>query len=143
MIEGGGIVICDRYFDATIAYQGVARGLDMTLILDLHKMICRNLKPDLTFLLDLKPDTGLSRAWKQLESGSRMDTESRFENETIAFHERVRAGYLAIAGKEPDRFRIIDASQSEDQVKAQIIRILEFEIQQFMDQSAQDNRKCS
>jgi dTMP kinase len=72
-----------------------------------------------------------------------MDTESRFENETIAFHERVRAGYLAIAGQEPDRFRIIDASQSEDQVKAQIIRILEFEIQQFMDQSAQDNRKCS
>ena len=142
MIEGGGIVICDRYFDATLAYQGVARGLDMTLILDLHKLICRNLKPDLTFLLDLPPDTGLLRAWKQLKSGSRMDTESRFENETLAFHERVRAGYLAIAEKEPERFRIIDASQSEDQVQAQITRVLEFEIQQFMDQSAQDDRKC-
>jgi len=143
MIEGGSIVICDRYFDATLAYQGVARGLDMTLILDLHKLICRNLKPDLTFLLDLSPDTGLSRALKQLESGSRMDTESRFEKETIAFHERVRAGYLAIAEKEPERFRIIDASQSEDQVQAQITRVLEFEIRQFMDQSAQDNRKCT
>ena len=141
MIEGGSIVICDRYFDATLAYQGVARGLDMTLILDLHKLICRNLKPDLTFLLDLPPDTGLQRALKQLESGSRMDTESRFEKETIAFHERVRTGYLAIAEKEPERFRIIDASQSEDQVQAQITRVLEFEIRQFMDQSAQDNRK--
>ena len=143
MIEGGSIVICDRYFDATLAYQGVARGLDMTLILDLHKLICRNLKPDLTFLLDLPPDTGLQRALKQLESGSRMDTESRFEKETLAFHERVRTGYLAIAEKEPERFRIIDASQSEDQVQAQITRVLEFEIRQFMDQSAQDNRKCT
>jgi dTMP kinase len=143
MIEGGSIVICDRYFDATLAYQGVARGLDMTLILDLHKLVCRNLKPDLTFLLDLPPDTGLLRAWKQLESGARMNAESRFEKETLAFHERVRTGYLAIAEKEPDRFRIIDASQSKDQVQNQITRVLEFEIQQFMDPSAQDDRKCT
>jgi dTMP kinase len=142
MIEGGGIVICDRYFDATLAYQGVARGLDMTLILDLHRLICRNLKPDLTFLLDLPPDIGLQRAWKQLESGSRMDTESRFEKETLAFHERVRAGYLAIAEKEPERFRIIDAAQSQDQVQSQITRVLELEIQLLMVQSAQDDRKC-
>ena len=138
MIAGGNIVICDRYFDATLAYQGVARGLDMTLILDLHKLICRNLKPDLTFLLDLPPDMGLPRAWKQLTSGSRTNTESRFENETLAFHERVRAGYLAIAEKEPERFRIIDASQSVDQVQAQILQVLEFEIRLFMNQSAQD-----
>ena len=141
-IEDGCIVICDRYFDATLAYQGVARGLDMTLILDLHKLICRNLKPDLTFLLDLTPDTGLLRAWNQLKSGSRMDTESRFEKENLAFHERVRAGYLEIAEKEPERFRLIDASQSQDQVQDRITRILEFEIRQFMDQSAQDDRKC-
>jgi dTMP kinase len=138
MIADGNIVICDRYFDATLAYQGVARGLDMTLILDLHNMICRNLKPDLTFLLDLPPDMGLRRAWKQLTSGSRTTTESRFENETLAFHERVRAGYLAIAEKEPERFRIIDASQSADQVQAQILEVLEFEIRLFMNQSAQD-----
>ncbi len=143
VIQSGGIVVCDRYFDATLAYQGVARGLDMTLILDLHKLICRNLKPDLTFLLDLPPDMGLMRAWQQLESGSRTDTESRFEKETLAFHERVRAGYLEIAGKEPERFRIIDASQSRDRVQAQILRVLEFEIREFMDPSAQDNRKCT
>jgi dTMP kinase len=142
-IESGGIVICDRYFDATLAYQGAARGLDMALILNLHQLICRDLKPDLTFLLDLSPDTGLRRAWRQLESGSRMDIESRFEKETLAFHERVRAGYLAIAEKEPARFRIIDASRSQDQVQAQIIRILASEIRRFMDPSAQDNRKCT
>jgi dTMP kinase len=142
-IEGGGIVICDRYFDATLAYQGIARGLDMALILDLHQLICRNLKPDLTFLLDLSPNTGLQRAWHQLESGSRKDTESRFEKETLAFHERVRAGYLAIAGKEPERFRIIDASQSQERVQTQILRVLESEIREFMDPSAQDNRKCT
>lgn len=143
MIEAGGIVICDRYFDATLAYQGVARGLDTALIRDLHERFCLNLKPDLTFLLDLTPDTGLLRAWKQLNSGSRTDTESRFENETLAFHERVRAGYLAIAAKEPERFRIVDASQSQDQVQSQITRILEFEIRRFMDQSAQDGKKCT
>lgn len=142
VIEGGGIVICDRYFDATLAYQGVARGLDMSLIMDLHKLICRDLKPDLTFLLDLTPDTGLHRAWKQLKSGSRTDTESRFEHETLAFHKRVRAGYLAIAEKEPERFRIIDASQSPDQVQTQIAGVLEFEIRQFMDQSSRDDKKC-
>jgi dTMP kinase len=143
MIKGGGIVICDRYFDATLAYQGVARGLDMTLILELHKLICRDLKPDLTFLLDLPPDAGLLRAWRQLESGSRTNKESRFEKETLAFHERVRAGYLELAEKEPERFRTIDASQSQDRVQAQIIRVLEFEIRQFMDPSAQDSRKCT
>jgi dTMP kinase len=142
-IESGGIVICDRYFDATLAYQGAARGLDTALILNLHQLICRDLKPDLTFLLDLSPDTGLRRAWRQLESGSRMDIESRFEKETLAFHERVRAGYLALAGKEPERFRIIDASQSQERVQAQIIRILASEIRRFMDPSAQDNRKCT
>ena len=132
-LETGSVVICDRYFDATLAYQGIARGLDVALILDLHKLICRNLNPDLTFLLDLPPDAGLRRAWQQLESGSRMDTESRFEKEAIAFHERVRAGYLELAEKGPERFRIIDASQSQDQVRAQILRVLERELQQFMD----------
>jgi len=138
-IESGAVVICDRYFDATLAYQGAARGLDMALILELHKLVCRNLTPDLTFLLDLSPAAGLPRAWRQLESGSRTDIESRFEKETLAFHERVRAGYLDLAGKAPGRFRIIDASQSRDRVQAQILKVLELELRKFMNPSAQDN----
>lgn len=128
LLEAGKTVICDRYFDATLAYQGFARGLDMELILSLHKLTCQNLKPHLTFLLDLAPDTGLLRAWKQLKSGVRADAESRFEKETLDFHERVRAGYLEIAASEPERFRIIDASLNELQVRAQIRNVLEKEI---------------
>jgi len=128
LINNGNVVICDRYFDATLAYQGVARGLDTAIILNLHQLICRNLKPDLTFLLDLPPHIGLSRAWKQLKNGCRPDAESRFEKETLVFHERVRSGYLELAEKEPDRFRIIDASQSEPQVREQIAVILRTEL---------------
>ena len=120
----GKVVLCDRYFDATIVYQGFARGLDSGLICDLHRMIFKDLKPDITFLLDLQPRIGLTRAWQELDSGSRPGTESRFEEETISFHEKVRAGYLELAGREPGRYRIIDASRSIDDVQAQIRKIL-------------------
>ena len=66
----GKIVLCDRYFDATVVYQGCARGLDTGFIYDLHKLIFDDLTPDITFLLDLEPQIGLTRAWKQLDNGS-------------------------------------------------------------------------
>jgi dTMP kinase len=138
-VAAGQVVVCDRYFDATVAYQGFARGLDMTMIQNLHRFTCADLKPDLTFLLDLSPEVGLKRAWHQLEAGARTHAESRFENEAIAFHERVRAGYLTIARNEPDRFRIVDAGQTETQVHSQIIRILQSEIGRFAVPSAQEN----
>ena len=93
----GKVVLCDRYFDATVVYQGFARGLDTGLICDLHRLIFDDLKPDITFLLDLAPRIGLARAWKQLDNGTRSGTESRFEEETLSFHEKVRAGYLELA----------------------------------------------
>ena len=98
-------VLCDRYFDATVAYQGVARKLDMGLITSLHRQAFDNLKPDLTFLLDLEPAVGLARAWRQIDGGGREAGETRFEEEKIAFHEKVREGYLNLARKEPGRFR--------------------------------------
>ncbi len=128
LLEEGKTVICDRYFDATLAYQGYARGLDIEMILSLHKLTCRNLTPNLTFLLDLAPHTGLMRAWNQLNSGARPDAESRFEKEALEFHHKVRAGYLEIAAREPERFRIIDASLNELEVKSQIRNVLEKEI---------------
>ena len=138
-IASGQIVVCDRYFDATVAYQGVARGLDMAMIYDLHRFICAGLKPDLTFLLDLPPEIGLKRARHQLAVGARTIDESRFENEAIAFHERVRTGYLTIARNEPDRFRIVDAAQTEADVRAQIMGFLKFDIRRFTDALAQEN----
>ena len=120
----GKIVLCDRYFDATVVYQGFARGLDTRFILDLHRLVFQDLKPDLTLLLDLSPRIGLARAWGQLDNGKRSSAESRFEEETISFHEKVRAGYLELARLDSARFRIIDASRDENQVQVDIRDVL-------------------
>ena len=120
----GKIVLCDRYFDATVVYQGFARGLDTEFVRELHRIILNDLKPDITLLLDLPPRVGLARAWQELDNGNRCDAESRFEEEAISFHEKVRAGYLALAGMEPARFKIIDASLPIDAVQAEIRQVL-------------------
>jgi dTMP kinase len=114
------VVLCDRYFDATVVYQGFARGLDTCFIYELHRLVLEDFKPDITILLDLSPRIGLARAWKQLDNGTRSGTESRFEEETLSFHEKVRAGYLELACLEPERFRTIDASGDENQVQKDI-----------------------
>lgn len=123
-LSKGKIIICDRYFDSTIAYQGYARGLNISLIKQLHELVAENLKPDITFLLDLKPKIGLERVWKQVKNGERSFIETRFEKEVLSFHEKVRKGFLAMAEFEPDRFKIIDASQNITNVKKIIIKIL-------------------
>jgi len=117
-LKMGKTVICDRYFDATLVYQGFARGLSIELIGQLHQLLFDDLKPDVTLLLDLPPQVGLERAWQQLNNGQRSGDESRFEAEAVAFHEKVRAGYLELARLEPERFRIIDAAQTQNQVFA-------------------------
>jgi dTMP kinase len=86
--------------------------------------MCRGLSPDLTLLFDLTPETGLARAWKQIHSGDRCGNETRFEKETVDFHRKVRQGYLELAGMEPDRFQIIDASLDEEAVRKQIFPVL-------------------
>ena len=123
-LADGKIVLCDRYFDATVVYQGFARGLDIEFICSLHRLLFEDLKPNITILLDLPPRIGLERAWKELDSGNRSDTESRFEEETISFHEKVRAGYLELARREPNRFKIIDASLEINQVQTDIRKVL-------------------
>ena len=128
LLSDGKIVLCDRYYDATMAYQGFARGLDIGLIEKIHKQLFENLKPDITLLLDLPPETGLERAWKQINNGNRTSRETRFEEERISFHKKVRAGYLELSRLEPERFRIIDASKDEHEVREEIIKILDAEI---------------
>ncbi len=123
-LAAGGTVLCDRYFDATVVYQGYARGLDTSMISDLHRIVLGDLKPDVTILLDLPVKLGLSRAWKQIDAGNRDGLETRFEKEDLDFHERVRGGYLKLAGQEASRFRVIDASGDEDQVREQIAGVL-------------------
>jgi dTMP kinase len=123
-LSEGKTVICDRYFDATLVYQGYARGLDMMMITRLHELVLEGLKPDITFLLDLSPKIGLSRAWAQIGNGSRSGDETRFEKEALSFHEKIRAGYLELARLKPHRFRLIDASQKINKVQRAIEKVL-------------------
>jgi len=123
-LAAGKTVLCDRYFDATLVYQGYARGLDIVLIEQLHRLLLAGLRPDITFLLDLSPEKGLSRAWAQINNGNRTGRESRFEKEALSFHEKVRSGYLTLARKEPERFRIIDAGRDVADVQKEILKVL-------------------
>lgn len=124
-LEAGDVVVSDRFFDATTAYQGYARGLDLEVIEKIHGMVLKGLRPDLTLLLDLPPEVGLGRAISAIEAGDRTVAESRFEQEALAFHEKVRAGYLALARREPDRFVIIDATLSPDEVTEAVTRAID------------------
>ena len=109
-LDRGEVVLCDRYMDATIVYQGVARQLGRELIWRLHDLVLGTLKPDFTLLFDLPARVGLERAWRDFDCGERNRRESRFEQEHLAFHEAVREGYLQLARTEPRRFYIIDAA---------------------------------
>ncbi len=118
------IVLCDRFIDSTIVYQGKARGLETEIIERIHGIsagIVQNLKPDLTVLFDLNPETGLKRTFTALEMGQRSGNEVRFELESLKFHKKVRRGYLELASKEKERFLVIDASLEPDQVFHKII----------------------
>ena len=111
-LESGKVVICDRYADSTTAYQSYGRELDLAMVKAVNDAVIQGLKPDLTVLLDIPVESGLAR-----KRGKRQD---RFEQEDIAFHQRVRQGYLKLAANEPQRWLVIDASQP----KAKIERII-------------------
>lgn len=113
-------VVCDRFTDATRAYQGSGRGVDLAWIDSLAKVVHSGLEPDCTLLLDLPPAVGLGRARQR--SGLAAD---RFEAETEVFFTKVRDGYLELARREPHRMRVIDAALELEQVKAQVVKILE------------------
>jgi dTMP kinase len=113
----GAAVVCDRFTDASFAYQGGGRGIDAGRIADLERWAAGR-KPDLTFLLDLGVDAGLARA------RGRGGEPDRIERESTAFFERVRATYLARAAAEPQRFRVVDAAQPVEAVVAEVSRHL-------------------
>jgi dTMP kinase len=100
-LDRGGIVICDRYVDSSLAYQGYGRGLDLDEIASLNHYATGGLMPHFTALLDLDPAVGLRR----------QSTRTRMEAEALPFHQRVREGFLALAARESSRFRVLDASQ--------------------------------
>lgn len=126
-INSGKIVLCDRFTDSTVAYQGYGRGVDLILLRQLNDMAADRIRPDLTFLLDCPVALGLARTnWRRREAGQ--SREDRFEQEKIEFHEKIRAGFLALARAEPTRFRVIDATLPVEEVRHAIEKIVDREI---------------
>ena len=115
-LASGKIVVCDRFSDSSLAYQGYGRGLGLELIRRLNDEATGGLMPHLTLLLDIPPDVGLAR------EGAQIDVTGR---ESQAFHERVREGFLALSREEADRFVVIDATIQEEEVAERAIAIVE------------------
>ncbi len=116
-LDAGKWVLCDRFTDATYAYQGAGRGIDTTRIAKLESWVQGDLRPNYTILMDLPVDIGLARAAQRSEP-------DRFEKQKMVFFEKVRGGYLNLAKRHPERYRVVDASQGIAAVKAQITTVL-------------------
>jgi dTMP kinase len=128
-LEHGNIVLCDRFTDSTEAYQGSGRKLGSDAVLELHRVLCGNLQPDLTLLLDSNPTMSVSRARRRNKRGGKSGVrshgdENRFEQETRTFFGRVHEGYLAIAAREPHRVAVIDARGTPEHTHRSILGIV-------------------
>lgn len=115
ILQEGAVVLCDRFTDASLAYQGYGRKLDRGLIRKLNRLASQGVRPDITFLLDCPSDLGLKRALRRNRL-LKNEKEGRFEREKIQFHQRVRRGYLAIARENPRRVKVIDTRVGEKKV---------------------------
>jgi len=122
-LESGAIVLCDRFTDATVAYQHNGRGIDRNTIDDLNTLACQSLRPDLTILIDCDASIGLARAKCRIDSTSG-PREERFELENIQFHQRVRDGYLKLAAADPDRFLSVRAEGGIDEISEVITSLV-------------------
>lgn len=117
-LENGSVVLCDRFTDSTLVYQGCGRGLDAATVLQLDAIACNGLRPDVTVLIDIDLETSLARARRRNERSD--GSESRIDDEGAQFHEKVRRGYLALAAQEPERFVVIDGRAGIHEVTTRI-----------------------
>jgi len=125
-LGAGVIVLCDRFIDSTLAYQGHGRGIDAGRIESMNETASGGLKPDITFFLDIEAEAGLKRAWSRIDNGEGAEgvKEDRFEREDMAFHERVRRGFLEIAEREK-RVRVIDGRGEIHSIHEEICAIMD------------------
>ncbi len=114
----GRIVICDRFTDSTLVYQGAARGMGAELVYEVDRIACRGLVPDLTMIVDIDVETGLDRAHRRNQRTR--DVETRLDEQSTDFHRKVRAAYHQLAEDEPRRVKLIDGSRSETDVAADV-----------------------
>ena len=116
-LEARKIVITDRFTDSTLAYQGYGRGIDIDFIIEIDRISTSCMRPDITLLLDLDAEEGLRR-------NKRINKEDRLELEDVAFHKKVRAGYLELATREPDRIKLIEATEDIGNIQRKIQKII-------------------
>ena len=119
------IILCDRFTDSTLAYQGYGRGIDKGVIKELNRIASGGVKPVLTILLDLDVKTGLGRAKERNTKVIGQESEDRFEREKVEFHQKVREGFLKIASEEPERIKIVNANEGIEKIHKEIIKIVE------------------
>ncbi|ABO48609.1 thymidylate kinase [Desulforamulus reducens MI-1] len=112
-LEQGTVVLCDRYIDSTLAYQGYGRGMDISFLAQINELASGGLMPNITILLDLPPEEGLQRSRKDRPA-------DRLENESLTFYHKVRSGYLEMAKRKPDTYLVLDARQTMEQLHRQI-----------------------
>ena len=124
-LDRGEMVICDRFYHASMAYQGYGRHISLSFIEGLTNLVCKEYQPDITILLDIDPLKGLSRA--RARNLTQTEDEGRFEAEDLDFYGRVREGYLALAKKDSRRIKVIDADASLDHVELEIKKVLGLE----------------
>lgn len=117
-IRAGKVVLCDRFTDSTLAYQGAGRGIDRDLLRSVNDIAVGDVIPDLTVILDLNPDAGLDRITRTRQGQGK--GKDRIEMENIEFHRRVREGFLALAGENPQRYRVIAADRDLVTVAAEV-----------------------
>jgi dTMP kinase len=115
-LENGKVVLCDRFNDSSAAYQGVARGIGLDEVQDLCDRVCQGVSPDITFFLDIDPVIGFSRITEK---------HDRLEQEKMNFHQQVRQAFHTISQNEPERFYVIDATLSPDEVFAAALKVIE------------------
>ncbi len=123
-LKRGQVILCDRFSDATIAYQAYGRGLPLEAVREVCRFASRGLSPHLTLLFDLPVEKGLERAFRRIAGRDEDDREDRFEREHLDFHRRIREGYLAIAREESHRVKVIDASRDIESMQREVRFIL-------------------
>ncbi len=122
-LGAGKIVLCDRFTDSTLVYQGAARGLGAEIVYDVDRVACRGLVPDLTLVIDVDTETGLERAHRRNQRTHAVET--RLDEQSLAFHRKVRAAYHQLAEDEPERVKLIDGNRAEPHVSADVWAAIE------------------
>jgi dTMP kinase len=121
-LSRGEVVLCDRFTDSSLVYQGAARGLGAEVVYEVDRIACRGLVPDLTVLIDIETELGLERAHGR--NRKTQGVETRIDEQAVGFHRKVRDAYLQLAADEPDRVQLVDGSRSEDAVEKDVWNVV-------------------